>query len=380
MRILHIITSTAKGGAENHLLSLAAGQTRLRGDKVRVASLSQGPDGLDESFAATGVEVTHVPLRSKYIPVACIATLVRLIRQFRPDVVHSHLLPANIVAGIAAACCNVPHVASKHNDEKQLESSILWRTVHSMTSRCCDDAVICLSAHVAAYMQRHGLRSDNMHVVYYSFDPTLYTRTGRDIRAEFGVPANSFLAGIVARITPQKGHVYLIEAFARFLADVPDASLLVVGQEDENTSAPREVHALVDSLKLTERVIFTGQRNDAYDIMAALDVFVLPSIWEGFGMVLLEATSLDIPVIASNVSAIPEVLGEEGGLLVQPADPHALYEALRTVQAELPLWKEKAARNRERITTTFSLEKMVDGTRTVYTSALPRPKGGGPDV
>lgn len=148
MKILHIITSTNRGGAENHLLSLAGGQARSRGDDVCVIALSPGPDTLDPFFAAAGVDVRHIELKNKYFPYRCIGSLVREIRSFSPDIVHSHLLPANVVAGIAAKICGIPHIASKHNDESQIKKSIIWRYIHKYTSFLFDDSIICLSSYV----------------------------------------------------------------------------------------------------------------------------------------------------------------------------------------------------------------------------------------
>lgn len=368
MKVLHIITSTNRGGAESHLLSLAGGQARLAGDTVCVVSLSPGADELDAAFARAGVKVVHIPLKNKYAPFGCVLRTREFIREFQPDVVHSHLLPANIVGGLAARLSGTAHVASKHNDEQQLNNH-LWRCVHAATSSWCDDAVICLSGHVAHYMQQHGLKPGNMHVVHYAFDPSLYSRTQRDIRAEFGVPAQSFLVGIVARITPQKGHAFLLSAFSRLLHDLPDARLMIIGRGD-GTATLDEVHKQVAALHMENNVIFTGQRNDAYDIMAAFDVFALPSLWEGFGMVLLEASSLQIPIIASNVSAIPEVVGQDGGILTPPADIEALYAALRAMHDDLPGWKQRARQHRELMLERFSLQKLVFGTQAIYTSVL----------
>lgn len=368
MKILHIITSTNRGGAESHLLSLASGQTRLAGNNVCVISLSPGADELDPAFASAGVRVVHIPLKNKYVPLGCILKTKAFIREFQPDVVHSHLLPANIVGGLAARLSGIAHVASKHNDEQQLNNR-LWRYVHATASARCDDAVICLSDHVARYMQRHELKSENMRVVHYAFDPSLYARTQRDIRAEFGIPAQSFLVGIVARVTPQKGHSYLLSAFSRLLRDLPDARLMIVGRGD-STATLDEVHRQVAELRLENNVIFTGQRSDAYDLMAAFDVFALPSLWEGFGMVLLEASSLQVPIIASNVSAIPEVVGQDGGILTPPGDVDALYTALRSIHDDLPDWKQRAYQHKERMQERFSLQKLVFGTQDVYKSVL----------
>jgi glycosyltransferase involved in cell wall biosynthesis len=369
MHVVHVITSLERGGAELHLLSLAAGQRKLLDNKVTVISLSPGGE-LACRFMEAGVAVEYVELSNKFNPIRCLVKLSQKLRELSPDVVHSHLLPANIVAGACATLVGIPHVASKHNDERQLQSSLLWRWIHALASFFFDKRVICLSNSVADYMTSKGVRKDKISVVYYAFDPELYRLDKNfNLKMEIGLDSNVFLLGIIARITPQKGHTYLLHAFKRFLELYPNSRLVLIGERDNNSSSPADVDRLIKELSLDEAVIELGKRTDAYSILNCLDVMLLPSLWEGFGMVLLEAASLEVPVIASDVSAIPEVVGKNGGILIPPANIEALTQALITMKQELPEWRNKLSLHRQSVFKKFSLYKLVTGTQAIYDAA-----------
>lgn len=375
MHIVHVITTLKRGGAELHLLSLVKGQCQRPGMHVSVVSLAQEDGALGPAFAAVGAQVIPVPMRSKWFPFSVIFRLARLFKALHADIIHSHLLPANVVAGWAAKLVGAVHVASKHNDERQIADSRLWRWLHAFSSRRCDTAVICLSRYVGDYMARHGLDPAKIRVVHYGFEKAVHgVDANSDIHEEFRLPADAFVCGIIARITPQKGHTYLLQAFARFAARVPQARLFIVGEPDYNTSSPDEVELLLDRLHLRDKVFVLGRREDAYSLLAQMHVMCLPSLWEGFGMVLLEAASLGVPVIASRVSSIPEVLGEESWLLVPPQSIDALETALFEVYEHYPAWKAQAVRSGAERIALFTMEKLVRGTEDVYRQVLPGDK------
>ena len=219
-------------------------------------------------------------------------------------------------------------------------------------------------------MERFGLDHKKMSVVNYAFDNSIYSINNRNKRSELGIGNDVFLLGCIARITPQKGHIFLLDAFAHFRKEIPNTKLLLVGADDFNTDTPQQVRKKISELGLQDDVIILGQRADAYEIMAALDIFILPSLWEGFGLVLLEAASLEIPIIASKVSAIPDVVGEHGGILVPPGDPDAITQAIKDIHKNKIYWEKEARLHKEWVLKYFSLDKMLDNTKKVYITTL----------
>jgi len=190
---------------------------------------------------------------------------------------------------------------------------------------------------------------------------------GADVRVELGMPADVPLVGVVSRLTEQKGHAYLLDAFAEVIQALPSAHLLVVGDGELRPALERQAARL----GLQDSVTFTGRRADVPRIMMALDVLAMPSLWEGFGLVLLEAMAAGKPVVASRVSAIPEIVADgETGLLVPPKDPAGLARALLILLRHPAQAREMGRRGRQRLEQQFTATCMVEQTRAVYESLI----------
>jgi len=167
----------------------------------------------------------------------------------------------------------------------------------------------------------------------------------------------------VGRLTEQKGHTYLLDAFAQVMRVLPAARLLVIGDGELRPTLERRA----TRLGLHGSVIFTGRREDVPRLMMALDVLALPSLWEGFGLVLLEAMAAGKPIVASRVSAIPEIVADgETGLLVPPRDVKALAQALLALLHDPQRATEMGRRGRLRLEQEFTVERMVSQTEAAY--------------
>jgi glycosyltransferase involved in cell wall biosynthesis len=367
VKILHIITTIDRGGAENHLLSLIRGQIKYYNHEVDLVYL-KGDGGLRKELYEIGVKNIY----KLDFSLKGIRNLYKIVKTNNYNIVHSHLLKANLIGGISSKIANISHIASKHNDEHQLRKNKLYKFIHKKVSDLCDDQIICLSNHVKNYMINMRLDENKMNVIYYSFDKDLYfVKSGFNIFKEFNIPENSFIFGIIARITEQKGHKYLISAFKKHLEKHPNSVLLVVGGIGYNDKYLMEVKKIIKELKIDDKVIFTGKRDDAYTIMSQLDVFIMPSLWEGFGMVFLEAGSLEIPIISTKVSAIPEVVSENGGILVDVNNlENNLVIAMNEMKENYILYKNRSKKFRIEILNKFDHKRMVDETIGVYKKAL----------
>jgi glycosyltransferase involved in cell wall biosynthesis len=188
------------------------------------------------------------------------------------------------------------------------------------------------------------------------------------LRASFGFGPEDIVFVCVARFAPQKAHHVLLEALARARRIEPRLALLLVG-DDPFGDGRQRAEALAARLELGGRCVFAGIRRDVPAIMGACEGFVMSSLWEGLGLVFLEAMATQLPVVASRVSAVPEVV-EDGrsGLLVPPADPESLSRALLALARDPALRARLGAAGRERVRTHFGLERMVAETLAVYGS------------
>jgi len=366
-RILYLITTLDVGGAEVHLLSLVKGLQKVGPYEFEVVYL-KGYGTLEADFARLGVPVRKVSLeRWTDLPQA-LGRLVALMRVHRYSLVHTHLLKADFVGAMAARVARVPVViSSKHNDERPLRNSV-WGFLHGLSTRL-DDQVIVISDHVGEYMAAVG-RVDRrkMRRIYYGLDWAVYDEpmAGPAVREEFQLGDETFVLGIVARLAPQKGYRYLLEALTQVIAKRPEVRLLIVG-DDPFYNFRAELKAWVQTLRLQNHVIFTGIRHDVPRLMRGLDLLVSPSLWEGFGLVLLEAMAARKPILASRVSAIPEIVVDgETGRLVPPGDTDALAQGILYFLEHPDEGCRMGQAGRERLERLFPLRKMIAETAEVY--------------
>ena len=366
MRILHVITTLDVGGAEQHLLAQVRGQ-RARGHEVAVAYLKGHGTLLPDFVAAGAAPVARLPLGPLF-PLR----LARLARG--ADIVHPHLLKADMAVAACAlsARARARLVSSKHNDEQVLRRALVSRIHGWLGNRPA--RTIVLSDHVGAFVAEHGrVRREKLVRIYYGLDPRPFAEAleqGRDARADFGFSPEDVLFVCVARFAPQKAHAVLLEAFAHAREQEPRLALLLVG-DDPYGAKRKQAEALAARLALGPRCVFAGIRRDVPAILAACDGFVMCSLWEGLGLVFLEAMAARLPVVATRVSAVPEVVEDERtGLLVPPSDAEALSQALVRLAREPALRARLGACGAERVRDSFGLDRMVEETLAVYRSIL----------
>jgi glycosyltransferase involved in cell wall biosynthesis len=358
VKILHLITTLDVGGAEKHLLAQVAGQV-TRGHAVRV--LDAGAEQVERIGTGLGA------------PTRIVAGL------YWADVAHTHLLKADMLGALLALLFRRARilVSSKHNDERVLENALVAR-VHGVLGNVPLRTIV-LSDHVGRYFRDKGrVRPERITRIYYGIDPTPFERAAgdlearRDTRARLGIGEDEVVFTCVARFAPQKAHDVLLRAFTHALADAGGERmrLLLVG-DDPFGDGRRKAKALAAGLGLAERALFAGIRRDVPAVLAASDVFVLSSLWEGFGLVFLEAMASGLPVLASAVSAVPEVVVDgETGLLVPPGDAAALSQGMLALARDAGLRQRLGRAGRARVRERFGLERMVDETLAAYAQVV----------
>ena len=372
MKILHVITTLDVGGAEMHLLAQVRGQS-ARGHEVSVAYL-KGHGTLEADFHAAGAaSVSRLALG-----LAFPWRLARLARG--ADIVHTHLLKADM--SVAACCLSARSrarlVASKHNDEQVLRRKLV-SFVHGWLGNRPARTIV-LSDHVGRFIAEHGrVRREKIVRVYYGLEPAPFEAAlaagpgpRATLRASLGFGPEDVIFTCIARFAPQKAHHVLLEAFARAQKSEPRLALLLVG-DDPFGDGRKRAEEIAARLELGKRCVFAGIRRDVPALLAACDGFVMSSLWEGLGLVFLEAMATRLPVVASRVSAVPEVVVDGvTGLLVPPADPEALSLALTRLAADAGLRARLGLAGESRVRVHFGLERMVAETLAVYGSVSPR--------
>ncbi len=365
-RVLHVITSLDVGGAQKHLLSLVRG-LRQRGHAADVVFFKNPT--LLQPFRETGAQIFDLSTRDTFSPLL-LPKLAGILARGRYQIVHTHLLKADVYGTLAGVLARTPvRIASKHNDEAVLQKPAVAFT-HGLISRL-NHRIVVLSDYVSRYVASTG-RVDPSRItrIYYGLPPAsaATTEEGLRVRAELRIPPEAPLVATVGRITEQKGLTYLLEAMARVRERVPEARLLVVGDsQDGRDEYKQQLLRRWESLGLQDTVSFTGVRGDVPAVMQAIDLFVMASLWEGFGLVFLEAMAASRPIVATDVSAVPEVV-EQGvtGLLVPPRDPLALAEAILALLNDRDRAQQMGRSGLIRLKERFTEDKMVESMEQLY--------------
>ena len=236
------------------------------------------------------------------------------------------------------------------------------------------DRVICCAktAQRWTFEKESWLRPDKLSTIYNGVDLARFSETHPEkIRKEFNIPDHVPVVGTVGNLSHKKGIPYLLDAIGLIVLAYPNAKFLLVGQGPlEEEMKEKAIHVAA-----RQQIIFTGPRSDIPDLMSAMDIFVLASLFEGLPNVLLEAMALGKPVVATKVGGIPELIESKGdGILVPPQDPEELAKAVLTLLENPAKAKAMGERGAEKIKNHFLLDRMIDQYDHLYYS-LARAKG-----
>ncbi len=367
LRVAHILKTTGLSGAEAHLLTLSGG-LRAEGFESRLIVLvdqRRPPTALIEAARAADVQIDTVPLAGD-LDVAAAPKMAALLKSARTQIVHTHMIHGDLYGTLAARLAGLSVVQSRHNDDKFRRR---W-VVRLLTRRLAAQAktVIAISDSLAAFVRDvEGVPGPKIVRIHYGLDPAQVAAKAHPgkLRAELGLSDDVPLIGAVGRLTEQKGFRYLLEALAIVRRSLPQAQLVIAGDG--------ELRSTLEAQGGKDAVHFLGWRGDVPLVMADIDVLAVPSLWEGFGLVTLEAMALSKPVVASLVSALPEIVADgETGLLVPPADSKALAGALCVVLADKARARAMGERGRGRLLRDFSVQRMVRQHAAIYKEAASR--------
>ena len=364
------------GGAEMHVLSLLDGLCRTGCYEIHLAYFTERPDqarSLKGDFERLGVRVHDLKASSKLDP-GPMVRLGSLMRQQKFDIVHSHSYRSAVATAVLGGGLGYARVviSSIHSEEPLYKHGALAR-IASAVSRW-QSCSIAISDAVRAHVVRHThIPETKIERIYYGIKydvPQTVSRAGpSSLREELGVPSETRLITIVARLGAEKGHRYAIEALSQILERIGNGRLLIVGHEDSVSEAG--LRRVAQAHGVEDQVVFCGFRQDIRNVLGQSDLMVLPSLREGFGLVLLEAMAAGCPIVATNVGAIPEIVRDgETGLLVRPADAPALSRAITRLLSSPQLVGSFVRAARERLEEHFTANRMVQHTHSLYQRLL----------
>ncbi len=363
-KVLHVVESLQAGGAERVVAEYAKWHDRSRYEPEVCCVLSAGP--FADSVAASGVPV-HVLGRRSRFDLRAIARLARIIRRGQFDVVHNHNFTA-LVAGLPAAILGRARavVRTEHN---VVHTRGPARHYLSRAAALREDAQIAVSAAVRrAHTECGRIPRARFVTILNGIDKErLVPDVDRvSVRRKLGLPDDAVVCLNVGSLTEQKNRQTLLDAAAR-LSDIEELRVLVVGSGPEKEA----LLARADELGLSGRVLFLGQRLDVPDLLAASDIFVLSSDWEGLPITILEAMTSGVPCVATAVGGVPEALTDGvTGVTVEPGRPGALADGIRALARDAELRARMAAAARDEFERRFRADQMVRQTEALYDMVL----------
>ncbi|MBI5778134.1 MAG: GNAT family N-acetyltransferase [Planctomycetes bacterium] len=374
IKIVHVITRLIKGGAQKVCLDIVEGLPQGQYEVSLLSGPETGPEGSlwDKARQVPGVTIKAIPeLVREISPIKDLTALIKLYFYFcktRPGIVHCHTSKAGFIACIAGWLARVPviiyapygHLFSTTAMIPSVSHSTLrMRLFYYLTKLVCLLSVKVIAQNSADRDEQVKLRlapAGKFEVIHNSVEVRPISQTGS------GSKRYPLLA-TVGRLSAEKGQVYLLEALKSVRKEFPDTQLLVIG----DGILRKELETFVEKENLNNNVRFTGLCDDPSQLLKDIDIFVLPSLYESFGIVLLEAMAQGKPAVASNVNGIPGVVAHnQTGILVPPANPQALSEAIIKLAHDKELaWKMGQA-GYELVKKLFRKEQMVADFDNLY--------------
>lgn len=375
VKILHVAKVIQIAGAEQHLLpGLKAAGVDVR---MLVMEKASHPATLFvQQFMQAGIPVDVIAappsasLLNSSVP-SFIWQVQQYIRSQKVDIVHTHLIHADVYGSLAAHMAGVHHIiSSRHNLDPfrkqpkwQLFTRILWKF---------NRKGIAISDAVREFVETvEHAPPGKVQTIYYGIKPW---RDGQidlserlSARREWGISIDTPLVGSVSRLVKQKGLTYGLQAFAKVRQQVPDAHYIIAGDGELRPALEKEAK----DVGLSECVHFLGWQNDIHRVLNGIDILLTPSLWEGLGMIFLEEMGHCIPIVTTRVGPMPEVVIDGvTGYLSESGSSDALAEPLARLLSDAALRERLGKAGRQRLETVFSVEQMVNKTVNLYNEAF----------
>lgn len=369
VRVMYVVDHLKFGGAQTHLVQLLSRLDRRRFDPIVCALKSVGE--LKPRVEQMGIPVLDGGLGSTLFGaggVKVVSRLVKLMRAYRVDVAHAYLFHPNALTPIAAKLAGVrATIVSKRSLDRY--PSALPRYAVKLGNALAHRVMVNADAIGRFVAAEEGCPPSKMVLIPNGVreDALAPVGDGRAKRQELGLPPEARVIGAVSRLAWKKGIRHLVEATPRILDYVPDAHVVIAGDGELR----QELEAQASELGVRERVHFLGSRPDTIELIAAFDVFVLPSVVEGMSNALLEAMAVGRPTVVTDVGGNPEVaLDGETGLVVPPGDSHQLAASIQKLLEAPELAAEMGAAGRRRVLEHYQIDVMTRRIEALYDTLL----------
>ncbi len=302
--------------------------------------------------------------------------LVNIVKKKQVDILHAHLPDSSLIAIVIGWLTNTPVVLTVHNNfslpskrKAPLRDAVRTFVTNTVFGRA--DYIIAVGNDIRDSLLKSLGNKVAIKTVHNGIDYLRYANPAKldpfQFRQSLGVSNIARLVSMVGRLEKQKGHIYLIDAVAQLKEKYPDVVVLLVGDGELKAQLVEQVQRQ----KVAGNILFLGNRDDIPAILGISDVFVLPSIYEGVPLVLLEAMAAALPVVATNIAGTRELI-ESGvdGVLVEAESPEDIARAIDNVLSDVEQSRKMSVLAQTKVRERFTLQQMVSGTEDVYKEVL----------
>ena len=351
LRILYVDTEEFWRGGQEQLVTLMTGM-KQRGHEVHLAAPHGSP--LAQEALRRSIPAHPFRQRGEFSPLAPLS-LLRMLRRRTPDIVHFNTPRPIIAGGLASFLGKAPLRVCSRRVNFPLRSKISYLKYNLFL-----EGIVTVSTSIQQTLIQHGVDSDRIKVIYEGVDVSWIDQIGASSLFSDGAGP---IVGTVAHLSPEKGHGTVLKAAALLRSEFPEVTYVFVG----DGPLKAELAAKAAGLGIRDRVVFTGFRSDSEALMKEFDIFCLASDSEGLSSAILAAMATPLPVVATNVGGIPElVIDGETGFLSPAGDPESLAARLRPLLLSEELRSKVRQAGRQRVERYFTLEKKLDETERLY--------------
>lgn len=367
-QILQLIGGGEIGGAEQHVLTLLQG---LNPERFTLTSGCLVDGSFAQLTEELGISTLRFPMKNA-LDLSPLPSLITKLRQQKISLIHTHGSRANLLGRLAGRWTKIPVVSTVHSSLSQdylsRQAALVALGLDRLTLPLTT-GIITVSEALAREVASRG--GKNIRTIYNGISPLPqmeqdnYRQSLRSrFRQQWNIPRDALVLGSIARLHPTKGLDHLVEAAAQLRSHFPQLHLLIVGEGPLRSSLDQKLKEIGLSYTLP------GFIPEAYQTLPAMDLFILPSISEGMGLVLLEAMQAHLPVIATRVGGVPEVIRDnQDGILIPPSNPQAIAQACQRIleHSEIANQLIQSGLNRWQA---FSVGKMLSETEEAYLELL----------
>ena len=362
VKILYTFVHLNYGGAEVGLLTTLKNIDKNRFDCSVISIEKKGIIG--ETIESLGFKVYYLDKKAGILNFSILPRIIRILKIEKPDILHTSLFYANFFGRIASLFSKPPVVITEERSmytEKRFYHVIIDKILSLLTDRI----VVCSRSVLDFTSKQERIKNDKFYLIYNSVDSERFDiqKSKEALRERMGYAKELFVIGAVGSLIQKKGHIFLIKALSDLIKKIPSSKLIIVGDGEDR----EELIRAAAFYKLSDHIEFTGARSDIPELMKIMDVFVLPSFQEGFPRTLLEAMYIGLPVIASNVSGIPEIIKDgKNGFLVAPGDLNAIIDRISLLSEDKTIGADLGSEARKTIKSGYLPKHYMDRLERLY--------------